>query len=53
MFALIVPDVGHHDALAVIEEIVVAHVGRNIELGTPFHSLVEQETASAAAQCHA
>ena len=32
MLAFIVPDVGNDDALAVVQEIVIAHVGSDIEL---------------------
>ena len=50
MFALVVADVSHHDALVIIKEIVVAHVGRDIELRTQFDGLVEQESAGTATQ---
>ena len=50
MFAFIMPDVGDEDALVVVEEIVVAHVGRHIELRACLDCLVKQETARATAQ---
>ena len=50
MFAFIMPDVGDEDALVVVEEIVVAHVGRHIELRACLDCLVKQETARATTQ---
>ena len=50
MFAFIVPDVSDKDAPIVVEEIVVTHVGRHIELRTLLNRLVEQETACTTTQ---
>ena len=50
MLAFIVPDVGNDDALAVVQEIVIAHVGSDIELCPGLDRLVEQETAGSATQ---